>query len=62
MTSDVSAKGESECEATSLDFVILDYCITFTMNLNIENVLEKTGGLEKQTKQTDTHKQIPFIS
>lgn len=64
MTSDVSAKGESECEATSLDFVILDYCIMFKMNLNIENVLEKQEiSKNKQSRQTHTNKfPLFFIS
>lgn len=58
----MSAKGESECEATSLDFVILDYCIILKTNLNIENVLEKQEiWKNKQSRQTHTNKFPLFL-
>lgn len=60
VTSDVSAKGESECEATSLDFVILDYYIIFKLNLNIENVLEKQE-ISKNKQSRHTQNRFPLF-
>lgn len=60
VTSDVSTKGESECEATSLDFVILDYYIIFKLNLNIENVLEKQE-ISKNKQSRHTQNRFPLF-